>query len=114
MKKFGRYYYNTPDFKINFIHNGLQMLYTYLNGYTASVVQHDHSYGGKDNLWEVAVMFEGNIVYDTPVTGDVIGFMTLGQVAVALVDIANLPDRANDAPHPSETHPAIGDIMDKW
>ena len=106
--------YNTPDFKINFIHGGIQMIYIFINGYEASVVQHDFSYGGKDNLWEIAVRFKGQIVYDTPITADVLGHLHLAEVADVLAKIADLPPRAEDAPHPSESRPNLSDIMEKW
>ena len=46
------------------------------NGYGASVVRHEYSYGGKDGLYEVAVLdSDGELCYDTPVTNDVIGYL---------------------------------------
>ena len=46
------------------------------NGYGASVVKHDYSYGGKDGLYELAVLDKnGELTYDTPITNDVIGYL---------------------------------------
>ena len=46
------------------------------NGYGASVVRHEYSYGGKDGLYEVAVLdSDGELTYATPVTDDVIGYL---------------------------------------
>jgi hypothetical protein len=46
------------------------------NGYGASVVRHEYSYGGKDGLFELAVLnSDGELCYDTPVTNDVIGYL---------------------------------------
>ena len=47
------------------------------NGYGVSVVSHSYSYGGRDGLYEVAVLdSDDNLTYDTPVTNDVIGYLT--------------------------------------
>jgi hypothetical protein len=46
------------------------------NGYGASVVKHEYSYGGKDGLYELAVLDKnGELCYDTPITEDVIGYL---------------------------------------
>ena len=63
------------------------------NGYEASVVCHGRSYGGEDGLFEVAVLFDGQIVYDTPVTSDVIGWLDFHEVADILDQIKALPKR---------------------
>ena len=59
---------------------GTQVLYKFPNGYGASVVQTDCSYGGNRGLWEIAVLTwdedEYDITYDTPITKDVIGWLT--------------------------------------
>ncbi len=47
------------------------------NGYGVSVVNHDKSYGGKEGLYELAVLRGDDICYDTPITNDVIGWLTI-------------------------------------
>lgn len=62
------------------------------NGYGASIVCHAGSYGGKDGLFEVAVLDENDdIVYDTPITCDVLGHLDFHEVDSVLFDIRNLP-----------------------
>jgi hypothetical protein len=40
-------------------------------------VSHTYSYGGKKGLYEVAVLdSEGDLTYETPVTNDVIGYLS--------------------------------------
>lgn len=76
--------------------SGYQKIYKFGNNYGASVVCSDMSYGGKSGLFEVAVLdLEGNIVYDTPVAGDVIGYLDFAGVADVLRQIQNLPKNTN-------------------
>jgi hypothetical protein len=62
------------------------------NGYGASIVCRVGSYGVKDGLFEVAVLDEnGDITYDTPITCDVLGYLSFQDVANVLSDIQGLP-----------------------
>ena len=71
--------------------NGYQLLYQFDNGYGASVIKHDHSYGGKKGLYELAVLDkEGSLCYDTPITSDVIGHLTMGEAEKVLINISYL------------------------
>jgi hypothetical protein len=46
------------------------------NGYGASVVKTEYTYGGKDGLYELAVLdTNGDLTYETPITNDVIGYL---------------------------------------
>jgi hypothetical protein len=61
------------------------------NGYGVSVVSHTYSYGGKDGLFEVAVLDkDGNLTYDTPVTNDVIGYLTEEDVTDVMKQVQEL------------------------
>jgi hypothetical protein len=61
------------------------------NGYGASVVVGPHTYGGEDGLYELAVLdSNGNLTYETPVTGDVEGYLTEDDVTKLLEQIQNL------------------------
>lgn len=73
--------------------NGMQMRAEFPNGYSVSVVSHAFSYGGEEGLWEGAVMYGGRIVYDTPVTDDVIGWMNEDEVLTFCRSVADLPAR---------------------
>lgn len=50
--------------------------YIYLNGYGVSIVRHAFSYGGKEGLFELAVLHGENLCYGTAITGDVLGWLT--------------------------------------
>jgi hypothetical protein len=63
------------------------------NGYGASVVKHDFSYGGKDGLYELAVIdTKGDLTYSTPVTNDVEGYLSEDDVTKLLEQIQQLPN----------------------
>ena len=66
--------------------DGIISRITFENGYGASVVRHEYSYGGKDGLYELAVLdTEGEIHYDNSVAeGDVHGYLNEEGVTVLL------------------------------
>ena len=77
--------------KLGYPHNGVQARINFDNGYGASVVSHEFSYGGKSGLYELAVLDkDGNITYDTPVTNDVIGHLTSENVTETMLFIQSL------------------------
>ena len=59
----------------NKVHDGIQKVYSFPNGYGASVVKHSYSYGGKDGKWELAVLKGEDLCYDTGITSDVLGYL---------------------------------------
>jgi hypothetical protein len=78
--------------------NGVGLAIEFDNGYGASIVCHDFSYGGpclegragKDNLYELAVIRDGDLCYDTPITNDVLGWQTMEEVNKILDRIKKL------------------------
>ena len=67
------------------------------NGYGASVIKGEHSYGGRDGLYEVAVLdSNGQLNYFTPITDDVIGYLRPEDVTDVMVKIQLLPKKDND------------------
>lgn len=60
------------------------------NGYEASVIQGEFTYGGKRGLFEVAVIKDENIQYDTPLGPDVLGYLTKEEMVNTLWKIASL------------------------
>ena len=61
------------------------------NGYGVSVVSHSYSYGGRDGLFEIAVLDkDGELTYDTPVTNDVIGYLTEEEVSGVMKEVQSL------------------------
>ena len=71
--------------------NSMQHIYKFLNGYGASVIQSKYSYGHEYGLYELAVLKDGELCYSTPITGDIIGYLTADKVTEHLQRIEELP-----------------------
>lgn len=69
----------------------------YPNGYGASIIRNSFSYGGSSGLWELAVLSgteeENHICYDTPITNNVVGYLSEKDVEELLLKIKALPNR---------------------
>lgn len=79
-----------PTDKIDY-NGGVCLTYKFKNGYGASVIKHKGSYGNKQGLWELAVTgADGDITYHTPITQDVIGYLTEEKVETILEEIQEL------------------------
>jgi hypothetical protein len=63
------------------------------NGYTASIIRTEYSYGGAQGRYELAVMRGGEIVYDTPLTEDVLGNCSVVDLTKYCHDIFDLKDK---------------------
>ena len=83
------------------LNGGIQKIYEFKNGYGASVVRHIGSYGSQLGLWELAVVIindynNGNpifdLCYDTPITDDVIGYLTEKEVLKLLKKIKKIKE----------------------
>jgi hypothetical protein len=72
--------------EVESLFGGVHYVITVPNGYGASVINHPHSAGV-----ELAVVGrDGALNYDTPVTGDVLGWLTPDLLADALGQVAAL------------------------
>lgn len=74
---------------------GIQYIFKFENSYGASVVKHDGSYGHQNDLWELAVIKfrrdgEWDLVYDTEITDDVIGWLKDEEIKELLARIKGL------------------------
>jgi hypothetical protein len=79
----------------NYRNDGIQHIYRFENSrYSASVIKTPYSYGGDDGLWELAVLRDGKITYDTPITQchDVTGWLTDDEVQAILAQIDALTE----------------------
>jgi hypothetical protein len=83
--------FNDLEFKPHITMNGIMSRIMFENGYGASVVKGEYTYGGKDGLYELAVLDkDGKLCYDTPITDDVIGYLTQQEVTDLMIEIQKL------------------------
>jgi hypothetical protein len=79
------------NFQVHPMGIGNQCIVQFPNGYGASIVKGEHTYGGKDGLYEIAIFGkDGEISYSTPITDDVLGYLSEEDVEKTLIDIKNL------------------------
>lgn len=83
---FERYFKNIS---IEFL-GGFRYVFKFPNGYGASVIKHFASYGNEQDLFELAVLKDGNLCYTTPITNDVIGYLNNDEVLELLERIKSL------------------------
>lgn len=63
------------------------------NGYSASVIRRPGSYGYSSGLYELAVLRHGRVDATTPITDDVLGWLTMDKVNELLKQIEALPKK---------------------
>jgi len=82
--------FNDLDFQPTQFDVGIQARINFDNGYGASVIKSPYSYGGNQGLYELAVIKDDAICYDTPITDDVLGYLTKDDVTKYLGQIQEL------------------------
>jgi hypothetical protein len=76
--------------------NGIKTTLHFDNEYGISVVRHKYSYGSGLDLYEMAIMNKDNdIVYDTPVTNDVLGYLTENDVSNYMIKVQRLEKKVD-------------------
>ena len=71
--------------------SGIRSTCHFDNGYGVSVVRHKFSYGNKLNLFELAIIDKvGDIVYSTPITDDVLGYLSEDDVSNTMIKVQRL------------------------
>ena len=84
------------NFKSSKVPKGVFSTINFPNGFGASIVCNDMSYGGKAGLFEVAVIdSKGNLTYDTDITDDVLGWLDEKDVERTLDAIRQLDSDGN-------------------
>lgn len=75
--------------------SGIYCRIMFENGFGASIVKHKFSYGGKDGMYEIAVLddINGSPIYYTSVTDDVLGHLSEDEVMFYLNEIKNLQSK---------------------
>lgn len=67
-------------FQVLPVYDGMKHLYSFSNGYQASVISHSFSYG-----IEMAILQDGQIDYTTPLTDDVVPYIAGREELTALL-----------------------------
>lgn len=80
-------------FKANKTNGGSRAVSNFDNGYQASVITGGWAYTTEDKPYEIAVMCNYDLCYDTPVTDGVLGYLTEEAANEILQQIAALPKR---------------------
>ncbi len=70
--------------------NGIFVRVEFPNRYGASIIKSPYSYGGDQDLYELAVLYDNMINYDTEITNDVLGYLTPEDVTKLLERIEAL------------------------
>ena len=65
------------------------------NGYEVSILLGSMFYSNGIDTYELAVFHDGSITYDTPITSDVLGYLTEPGLMENLQQIENLPTKEN-------------------
>ena len=80
--------------RLEMYNNGVGLRVDFPNGYGASIVCHDDSYGGpynkRNSLFELAVLKDDKIDSTTPITDDVLGYLTIEKLNEILKRIEEL------------------------
>jgi hypothetical protein len=70
---------------------GVQSIMMFDNGYGVSVIKTPFSYGGKMGQYELAVLdSSGTITYNTPITEDVLGYLSEKEVTSYMIEVQKL------------------------
>lgn len=80
------------------LNGGSQVIHKFDNGFGASAIQDEFSYGGDEGLFELGVIkFESedewHLNYSTAITDDVLGYLTEQDVAELLTKIEQLESK---------------------
>ena len=80
--------------------DNFQYIFKFPNEYGASIIKHRGSYGYEEDLFELAVLLfdngEWELTYKTPITADVLGYLSNEEVLETLQKIKNLQGGTRD------------------
>ena len=75
--------HGTPGF-------GTQATMAFDNGFGVSVITGKYAHSSGGSPYELAVLHNGELTYDTPITDDVLGWLTEADVTRAMLDVQEL------------------------
>lgn len=80
MKEYKDFRVHNGLYKHHRYHNSEQWEFKFDNGYGASVITVSTVYCNEAQPYELAVLEQGELCYDTPIADDVIGYLTSDEV----------------------------------
>jgi hypothetical protein len=81
------------------IGGGIAATFIFPNRYGCSVIQGPSTYGNAEGLYEMAVLGKnGGITYETPITSDVLGYLTPDDVTHYMNEISRLQNECCEQP----------------
>lgn len=83
--------FNDLEFKPHSIGNGQHAILNFDNGYGVSVLLGKLFYSNGIDTYELGVLKNDHLCYDTPITDDVLGYLTKGGVTKVMERIQKLP-----------------------
>lgn len=78
------------EFKPMLYAEGIFVKIEFPNGFGASIIRSEHSYGGSNGLYELAVTLSGMVCYDTYITDHIVGFLKPEDITEYLEKIEKL------------------------
>ena len=72
--------------------NAKQAIFNFANEYGVSVILGECYYSNGIDTYEVAILKDGQITYDTPVTNNVIGYLKSSEVSEIMSQVQELTD----------------------
>lgn len=92
--------FGKPVKLFRFIHGGIQYIFEFKNGYEASVILNQFSYGNEEGLFEIAILKNGRTIaayeVDESFGCDVFTHCNDTEVRETLDEIANLKEANNN------------------
>jgi hypothetical protein len=80
-------------------HTGINAHHIFDNHYGVSIIKSPYSYGGKQGLYELAILVMkpedkySELCYDTHITNDVMGHLTPENITDIMKEVSELPTR---------------------
>ena len=92
------------DFEFEANSEGTRTTANFPNGYGVSVITGFGSYTSAEGPYEVAILKDGVLCYDTPITSDVLGYQSEEDVGSLLLQVEALPKAVMDEPRTKLVH----------
>jgi hypothetical protein len=69
---------------------GQRLRLNFPNGYGVSIIRSPLTKGGLHGRWEIGVLYDDDLTYDTPITSDVLGYLRKDDVARVVAQVVAL------------------------